>query len=170
MELKEYIQNELNGMKRTTGRVLKDLVQSDYAWRPASGCNSIGLILFHVAKSEDSFLARIQGQPMLWDSDKWYERLKASQSEAGSHYTVDQVNAFPCPDYKELNAYFETVRARTLEYLGGLSSADLAKKITVLPFPGETTVASMLALIVSHSIGHFAEMSYIRGILRGMDK
>jgi uncharacterized damage-inducible protein DinB len=170
MELKEYIQNELNGMKRTTGRVLKDLVQSDYVWRPASGCNSIGLILFHVAKSEDSFLARIQGQPMLWDSDKWYERLNVSQSEAGSHYTVEQVNAFPCPDYKELAAYFETVRAKTIEYLGGLSSADLGKKITVLPFPGETTVASMLALIVSHSIGHFAEMSYLRGILRGLDK
>jgi uncharacterized damage-inducible protein DinB len=170
MELKEYIQSELNGMKRTTGRVLKDLLQSEYTWRPASGCNSMGLILFHVAKSEDSFLSRIQGKPMLWDSDRWYERLGVLQSEAGSHYTVDQVNAFPCPDCKELGAYFDAVRARTVEHLGGLTSDDLGKKITVLPFPGETTVASMFALIVSHSVGHFAEMSYLRGIQRGLDK
>ena len=170
MELKEYIQNEINGMKRTTGRVLKDLSQSEYAWRPASGCNSIGLILFHLTKSEDSFLSRMQGKPMLWDADKWYEKLNVSKDEAGAHYNVDQVNAFPCPTCNQLVDYFEAVRAKTTEYLNGLSATDLSKKITITPFPGETTIASMFSLIVSHATGHFAEISYLRGIQRGLDK
>lgn len=33
-------------------------------WRPASGCNSIGLILFHMARSEDSMMqARLKEEP-----------------------------------------------------------------------------------------------------------
>ena len=171
MELKDYIQSELNGQKRSTGRVLKDLSQGEYGWRPACGCNSIGLILFHVARSEDQFVqARILGKPQIWESDKWYEKMRMPPAEAGSHYTIDQVNSFPCPDCQQLAAYFDAVRAKTMEYLSGLTPADFDKKITVLPFPGETTIAAMFSLIVNHAAGHFGEMSYVRGIQRGMDK
>jgi uncharacterized damage-inducible protein DinB len=170
MELKEYIQNELNGQKRTSGRVLKELKQHEYEWRPSCGCNSIGLILFHVSRSEDQFLSKIQGKPQLWDTEKWYDKLKMAQTEAGSHYTADQVDAFPCPDGANLAAYFEAVRAKAVGFLAGESAADLDQKITVTPFPGETTVAAMFSLIVNHAAGHFGEMAYIRGIQRGLDK
>jgi uncharacterized damage-inducible protein DinB len=170
MELKEYIQSELNGQKRTTGRVLKELKQGEYEWRPACGCNSIGLILFHISRSEDQFLSKILGKPQLWDTEKWYDKLKTSQTEAGSHYTADQVNAFPCPDGGNLAAYFEAARGRTGDALSAMSAADLGQKITVTPFPGETTVAAMFSLIVNHAAGHFGEMAYVRGIQRGLDK
>ena len=170
MELKEYIQNEINGLKRNSGRVLKDLKQNEFGWQPSCGCNSIGLILFHVARSEDSFLARMQNKPQLWETGKWYQKLNLAENEAGSHYSIDQVNAFPCPDGKDLVGYFEGVRAKTVDYLASLSSDDLGKKITITPFPGETTIASMFSLIVSHATGHFGEISYLRGIQRGLDK
>ncbi len=48
MDLKEYINMELDGVKRGIGRVLNGLTQEEIAWRPACGCNSIGLILFHI--------------------------------------------------------------------------------------------------------------------------
>lgn len=170
MEVKDYIQGQLEGLKRSSGRILKDLTQQEYAWRPASGCNSIGLILFHVARSEDMFIQeRLQQKPTIWESEKWYLRLKMPQTEAGSHYTVDQVNAFPVPDAKELVAYHDAVRARTVEYLASLKPADLDRKFAMPPF-GEMSVGGMFSLVTSHASQHMGEISYLRGIQRGMDK
>jgi len=56
MELKAYIKNEFDGLKRVSTRILDTLTQQEMSWRPACGCNSMGLILFHIARSEDSFI------------------------------------------------------------------------------------------------------------------
>ena len=169
MELKEYIKNELDGLKRGSSRVLNTLTQQELMWRPACGCNSMGLLLFHIARSEDSFVqASLRGKPQIWESNKWYIKCKMQQSETGSHYTVDQVNAFPVPDMKDLMAYYDDVRAKTLEYLNTLNPDAFDKKVK-LPF-GEFTLAGVFSLIISHTSQHTGEMSYLRGMLRGMDK
>ena len=169
MELRDYIKSELDGLKRGSTRVLNTLTQQEIMWRPACGCNSMGLILFHVARSEDSFVqANLQGKPQIWESGKWYNKLNMVESETGSHYTVDQVNAFPVPDMKDLLAYYDNVRTKTLDYLNGLTPDAFDKKVK-LPF-GEFTVAGVFSIIVSHTAQHMGEISYLRGMLRGMDK
>jgi hypothetical protein len=35
-----------------------------------------------------------------------------TETEAGAHYTMDQVNAFPVPEMKDLLAYYEAVREK----------------------------------------------------------
>jgi hypothetical protein len=170
MELKDYILMEVEGLKRNSSRVLDTLNQSEIAWRPASGCNSIGLIFFHVAKSEDFFIqGMLRQKPELFETGKWYEKLNLPKNEGGAHYTVDQVNAFPVPELKALMAYFEAVRANTLDYLKSLSPPDLERKIT-LPHFGEMSAAAIFSIIVGHASGHVGEMSYLRGLQRGMDK
>jgi hypothetical protein len=169
MELKEYIKGELDGLKRNLTRVLDKLSQQELMWRPASGCNSMGLILFHIARSEDSFVqTRMQEKPQVWDSGKWYARLNMAENEPGSHYTCEQVNAFVVPNLKDLMEYYEAVRARTLEYLSTLPAEAFDRKVK-LPF-GEFTVAGIFSLIVGHTSEHVGEISYLRGMLRGMDK
>ena len=117
MELKDYIKIELDGLKRTSTKTLNTLTQQELMWRPACGCNSMGLILFHVARSEDSFVqTRLQGKPQIWESGKWYNKLNMAESAMGSHYTIDQVNAFPVPNMKDLLDYYEAVCAKTLDY------------------------------------------------------
>jgi hypothetical protein len=169
MELKDYIKSELDGLKRNSGRVLNTLTQQEMVWRPACGCNSMGLILFHIARSEDSMVqATLQGKKQLWELEKWFTRLNMAEGEAGAHYTSDQVNAFAVPDIKVLMSYYDSVRAKTLEYLQGITPSEFERKVK-LPF-GEFTVAGMFSLIVSHTTGHIGEISYLRGLLRGMDK
>ena len=169
MELKDYIKSELDGLKRGQSRILKDLTQQDLAWRPSSGCNSMGLILFHVAKGEDSFiLGSLQGKPALWSSQKWYDKMNLPESEAGNRYTVDQVNCFMVPDMKQLMAYYDTVRTETLRYLDTLKPADFDRKVK-LPF-GEFNVAGVFSVIASHTAQHNGEIAYLRGMLKGMDK
>jgi DinB superfamily len=169
MELKEYITMELEGLKRGIDRVFNGLTQAEMQWRPACGCNSIGLIFFHVAKSEDAFIQEVvQGKPQLWSAGKWYEKLHMSEKESGAHYTIDQVNTFPVPDVKDVFAYYDAVRNQTMNYLKTLNPADFEKKFK-LPF-GEFSLAGIFSIIVSHTAQHVGEISYLRGLQRGMDK
>jgi uncharacterized damage-inducible protein DinB len=170
MDLKDYILMEFGGLKRGFSRALKDLTQQEINWRPASGCNSIGLILFHVARSEDSFVqTRIQGKTEVWETEKWYQKFNLPVEERGSHYTADQVNAFPVPQLNDIMAYYDAVRAQTLDTLKGLPPDELDKKISMPPF-GDLTIAAILSIIVNHSAQHIGEISYLRGLQRGMDK
>lgn len=170
MDVKEYVALELAAVKRGLTRVLDGLNQQELSWRPACGCNSIGLILFHLVKFEDTFVqARLQGKPEMWIADKWYQKLDMAETEAGAHYTADQVNAFKVPELKGTLAYFEAVRASTLDYLKGLSSDSFDKKIQAPRF-GEVSVAFMVSLIIAHEQQHVGEMSYLRGLQRGADK
>ncbi len=170
MELKEYIQMELTGLGRSVKRVTDGLTQQELMWRPSSGCNSIGIILFHVAKLEDSFIkTNIQNKPTIWQSEKWYERLNLSEKEEGAHYTVEQVNAFPNIDKEHLLAFYSAVQAQTKDCLNNLTSGDFDRKVSM--FRGaEVPVGSLFTFTVSHASGHVGEMSYLRGLQRGMDK
>jgi len=170
VEIKEYIRMELEGLERGVTRVINSLTHQELMWRPACGCNSIGLVLFHMARSEDSFVqARIQGKPQVWETEKWYKKLNLAENEAGAHYTVEQVNAFPVPELKDVLAYYDTVRARTMDYLKGVTPGTFDKKIT-LPHFGEITVGAIFSIIIGHTSQHIGEISYLRGLQRGMDK
>ncbi|MBI4330752.1 MAG: DinB family protein [Chloroflexi bacterium] len=170
MDIKEYVALELDGIRRGLTKILDGLSQQELSWRPASGCNSIGLILFHMLKFEDTFVqARLQGKEAIWTADKWYQKLNMAEAEAGAHYTADQVNAFPVPELKGTLAYFDAVRTRTENYFKGLSSETFGKKIQTPRF-GEVTIAFMVSFMIGHEQQHVGEISYLRGLQRGADK
>ncbi len=94
--------------------------------------------------------------------------MNLPESEAGAHYTVEQVNAFKVPPVGDILAYYDAVRKETQDYLMNLKPEDFDKKVK-LPF-GEFSVAGIFSIISGHSSQHVGEMSYLRGIQRGMDK
>jgi hypothetical protein len=68
MELKNLLKSGLESVKRTVDRTLDGLTNEEVSWHPRPDANSIGLILFHMARSEDSFINRtIQGKTQLWE-------------------------------------------------------------------------------------------------------
>jgi len=169
MELKEYMRLELQGLERNVMRVLDTMTQDEIMWRPACGCNSIGLILFHTARTEDSFFnARLENKPEVWETGQWYKKLNVAENEVGAHYNEEQVNAFPVPRKEDLLAYYSAVRQQTIANLETMKAEDFDKKIT-LPF-GEFSVGGIFALMIGHGAQHTGEISYLRGLQRGMDK
>jgi hypothetical protein len=167
MEVKEYVRIELDSAERGMKRVTTGLTKQECAWRPGFGCNSIGLILFHTARSEDSFVqARLQGKPEVWATGKWYEKLHLPETEVGSHYTPQQVNAFPTPELEDTLACYAAVRSKTLDYLKDLAPDAFEKTITMAQ--GRTaSIAGIFALVISHTAQHVGDISYLRGLQRG---
>ena len=171
MELNQYIIIELDRLERNIKRVLDGLAQAELMWRPSCGCNSIGLILFHMARTEDSLInARIRNKTEIWGTGKWYLRLNVAENEAGAHYTAEQVNAFPVPKLEDMTAYHDAVRTETKEYVNTLAPASFDETITMPPPFGDMPVAAMISLVIGHASQHIGEISYLRGLQRGMDK
>jgi len=169
MELQDYIDIEFSILKMEMGRVLDTLTQPEVNWRPASGCNSIGIILLHIARTEDRIMQTIsQEKSQIWETEKWYEKLKLPVEEDMGHFTAEQVDAFKVPDTGNIMAYYDAVRIKAKEYLKGMAIADFDKKVT-FPF-GELTKGAGLAFLVSHAAQHIGEISYLRGLQRGLDK
>jgi uncharacterized damage-inducible protein DinB len=170
MDLQHYIGIELSGLKRAMDRALDSLTQQEVTWRPASGCNSIGIILLHTARSEDSFIqGLLQKKPQIWTSEKWYEKLNLTPEDDGAHFTVEQVNAFPVPELSSIRAYYDAVRVKTKEHLRAMAIEDFDKKIS-FPNYGEMPATAIFSLLVSHTAEHIGEIGYLRGLQRGMDK
>jgi hypothetical protein len=186
MEIKELIQTGLANVKRSIDRTLDGLTPAEVRWQPRPDANSIGLILFHIIRSEDSSIrSRLQGKTQLWESERWAQKLNKNLSDSGSHYTAEQVADFVVPDLKDLLGYAEAVRRQTLEYLKILTPGDFDKKFDLTPprnIPAGTpnqprispfrdmTVGSMLMMNVTHFAQHAGEISYLRGLQHGMDK
>jgi hypothetical protein len=169
MDTKDYICTELDHLKRVTGRVLDGLSHDEAMWRPGSGCNSIALMLYHSARFEDMIIqTKIQNSTALWESEKWYERLKLPKDETGAGYTLEQVDAFSVPDFKDLRDYADAVRQRTVSCIKNIALENL-DKVVQLPF-GEFTMGSLFALLIGHQAQHIGEMSYVRGLRKGMNK
>lgn len=53
---KEFIRTVLEDLQRSLDTILDGLTQDEVAWQPTDTLNSIGLILFHTARSEDFFI------------------------------------------------------------------------------------------------------------------
>ncbi|MEK7354143.1 MAG: DinB family protein [Chloroflexota bacterium] len=170
MELIDFIQAALNGTQRGVKRATDGLTAHELMWRPGPEANSIGLILFHGTRSEDTFIqATIQHKTTVWESEKWYEKLGMSATDPGAGYTMEQVAAFKAPALSDLLAYAEAVRAKTTEYIKELTPAQCDQKVTWGRM-GEFTIGALLALIVNHYAQHAGEMSYLRGLQRGANK
>ncbi len=184
MDIKQFILAGLDNTKRATDRALEGLTPEEFKWQPRPDANSIGLILYHMARFEDSFIQFvIQHKPQLWESENWCSKLEKEKTDSGSHYTAEQVANFCVPDLKKLQDYSTAVRKQTIEFIQSLTPEKLDAKVELPPFgpppqpgqpprrpPFEPIVGSLLLMTITHLAEHAGEISYIRGLKRGMDK
>jgi len=84
MEMKELIQNGLENVKRGFDRTLDGLTPAELKWQPRPDANSIGLILFHSIRTEDSSIHMLQGKLQLWESGEWYQKFHKAINDGGA--------------------------------------------------------------------------------------
>ncbi len=169
METSEFIVTVLNGMQSSLDTILEGLTPTEIAWQPTKDLNSIGLILFHTARSEDFFVQEItRRNTQVWEKDEWYKRFNFPKEERGRHYKAEQVNSFVTPSLENLKSYYVAVRKENLAYIEGLTIEDFNKEVKTPR--RETTVGGFLANVVNHTAQHIGEMSYLRGLQRGLNQ
>jgi hypothetical protein len=168
MELRDYLRSEFENLDRTTERILTGISDSEAMWRPGPGCNSIAIILYHSARFEDMIQSKVSNSPEIWGTEKWYEKLRLAPHDIGIFQTAEDVAAFSVPNLKVVQDYLKAVRIQSMAAVK-IATPEVLDRIVHLPF-GEFSVGALFSMAISHQSQHVGEMSYLRGLQRGINK
>ncbi|WP_179136711.1 DinB family protein [Candidatus Entotheonella palauensis] len=170
MAVTAFIEDLLEESKRRLYRMLRDLTPEELIWRPVPEANSIGFIVWHIARVEDRWLAGFAVDQMTerWIRDGWAERCGLSESHTGVGFTLEQVDDFNknMPPIAEIMAYFDAVREDMLAYLRSLNDADLDVVPGRAPFPEvgtlppDFTIGRMFRQLIGEYNQHLGQVGY----------
>tara|TARA_Y100000590_G_scaffold371958_1_gene434638 strand:+ start:5973 stop:6494 length:522 start_codon:yes stop_codon:yes gene_type:complete len=153
-------------------RLVSGLTDQDRRFAPHPYSHHIDFIVWHIARVEDHWINSFAKQDIqIWDDQNWASKLNLNinldEPRSGWGWTIEQVNSMPKFEFEKLNDYLNQVRGCTDEYIENLNEFDMNS------CPDKTmpnySISQMLAHIVVEQSQHIGQISYIRGMLRGID-
>jgi hypothetical protein len=169
METKDFVQAQFDFLQSALLKVTDGLDPEELGWRPGTG-NPIAYLMLHIARSEDiNISARLQGKTQVWVSGDWYKKYGLTPDETTFGWTEEKLVSFKYPSLKEMIDYAASVHAETTKYLSTLDAGEL-ERIVNLSYLGDIPIGKLLARTIIHLSGHIGEISYIRGLKRGINQ
>ncbi|HEX2704303.1 MAG TPA: DUF664 domain-containing protein [Candidatus Lustribacter sp.] len=146
--------------------VVAGLSAEDLAYQPDPAANSIGWLIWHLARVEDDHIAGIAGSEQVWARDGWAGRfaLPYPVTTIGYGHSAADVAAFRVVGPGLLAGYYDAVHARTLEVLRGLPDAGFDRIVDERWDP-PVTAAVRLVSVVNDVTQHAGQAAYVRGLL-----
>jgi hypothetical protein len=133
---------------------------------PAPGANTIGWLVWHLARVQDHHVAELLGAEQLWVGGPWAHRcgLAPDPSSTGYGHGPEQVAAVRPDGPEVLLEYLDAVDARTRTMLEGLVPSDL-DRIVDRRWDPPVTLGVRLVSIADDSLQHAGQAAYLRGLL-----
>jgi hypothetical protein len=161
MDILEYIQRQMAGLRRSVNNVMKDMTPELFNAATPGTANAISATFVHFMHAEDNIIHKVnQGKPSVWESGPWSEKTGIQKppgiGEDWSSYKHRQIAIQPLLDYQA------AVWAATDGYLAALTPDELDRKVKFAG--GERTVGDMLLLCVSQALSHAGEIAALKGV------
>ncbi len=141
-----------------TGLGVEELVDA-----PA-GSNSIGWLVWHLARVQDDHLGEIMGSQQIWVDGDWGQRfrLASDPGNIGFGHGPEEVATVKPDSAAALLEYLVAVAERTSVWLADLVPADLDQVID--HYQGDPiTMGVRLVSVADDCLQHVGQANYIRG-------
>ena len=144
----------------------EDLDAEQLAAPPASGANTVGWLLWHLARVQDHHLADVLEQDQVWVTSNWAERfgLEPDPGNTGYGHSTDEVLSVRPQGAEAIVEYFDAVSSRTGAYLRGLTAEDL-DRIVDEDWDPPVTLGARLVSVANDDLEHAGQAAYARGML-----
>jgi uncharacterized damage-inducible protein DinB len=142
------------------------LPSEQLARRPAPEANSIGWLIWHLARVQDHHVAELLDTTQVWTEDGWADRFGLSPDPFNTGYGHSPADVATIqPDRPEvLIEYLDAVYGRTRTMLAGLQPDDLDRVVDTRWDP-PVTLGVRLVSIADDSLQHAGQAAYLRGLL-----
>ena len=159
-------------------RAISGLTYDERRFMPTADSHHIDFAVWHIARVEDHWVNHFAREraDQVWTRGKWWRPLNLPDfpdkqgfgPDSGYGWSGGQVRDMPPCDMEDLWRYLEAVRADTIEYLASIDESDLDRS----PDPGrpEYTIGRMWSHLLVEESQHVGQVSYLRGMQRGLDK
>ena len=163
------IKSGLDEYYEILNQALDTLTQEELVFKPKIHSNNIVFLVWHMAIIEDWLVNVIlSGNEKIWIINKYYEDFPALKDKRGYGFSQEELDGFPNMDIEWLISYYDVVRSRTNNLLESIIEKDLSLKYTFKT--GEVTGYFILGRLITELSQHLGQISYIRGMLRGLNR
>lgn len=170
MEWQELLSLEFERISGALKTVTDGLTVKDLAWQPQPDSNSIGWLIWHLTRWQDTQMTNLTKQEQVWMSDRWYEKFgrPADARDTGMGHKPEDLASFKSPDVDVLLGYNQAVLTRIKKYFRTLKLEDLDETIDGTRFDPPPKVANRLVGLINDGMQHTGQAWYVRGLRQGM--
>tara|TARA_Y100000996_G_scaffold412816_1_gene399742 strand:- start:2520 stop:3032 length:513 start_codon:yes stop_codon:yes gene_type:complete len=163
------IKSGLDEYYEILNKSLDTLTQEELIFRPEAHSNSIVFLVWHMAMVEDWLTNEILlNNEKIWIIDKYYEKFPDLKEKRGYGFSQEELDKFPNMDIEWLIKYYDVVRNNTNKLLENITEKDLYLKYEFKS--EEVTGYFILGRLITELSQHLGQVSYIRGMLRGLNQ
>lgn len=161
----EVLIDALNRTAEGVADLLDGISEEELARRPAPDANTIGWLVWHLTRVQDSHVADVAGSDQVWVSGGFADRfaLPLDVTDTGYGHTPDQVAAVVGPPTL-LQQYAAAVHARSVGWISELTPDDLDRVVDERWDP-PVTLGVRLVSVADDCAQHMGQASYVKGLL-----
>jgi uncharacterized damage-inducible protein DinB len=128
--------------------------------------NSIGWLVWHLTRVQDDHVAEVAGVEQVWTARGFEQRfgLDLPQSSIGYGHDDAEVAAVRVDSPELLLDYYEAVHEQTLQFLKGVTDADLDRVVDRRWDP-PVTLGVRLVSVIDDDAQHVGQAAFVRGVL-----
>jgi uncharacterized damage-inducible protein DinB len=170
MTIAELLADAFGRIRETVHEVVDGLTPGQLAFRPDNGSNSIAWLVWHLTRIQDDHIADVAGTGQVWTAgasgSTWADRfgLPFAASATGYGHGSEAVAAVQVRSGEMLTGYYDAVHEETLNYVQGLTEADLDRVVDKAWDP-PVTLGVRLVSVISDDLQHIGQAAYLRGII-----
>jgi uncharacterized damage-inducible protein DinB len=169
VKVRELLADMFGRIPDLVDTAVHDLTPEQLHWAPAPGANSIGWLVWHLTRVQDSHIAELLGRDQVWQSGEWAGRFGLSGAAAGPRNTgyghrAADVSAVRPADTAALTDYYAATHERTMAYLRDLDEEALDAVVDKHWDP-PVTLGVRLVSVADDDVQHAGQAAYLRGLL-----
>ena len=161
----DLLNDALQRVLQTATDAVDGLSVEQLAHRPGPDANSIGWLVWHLARVQDDHVADVAGTEQVWTAQGFADRFDLPFDEVaiGFGQTSDEVGQVHV-QADLLAEYLRAVHEQTTSYVATLGPDDLDRVVDTRWDP-PVTLGVRLVSVVSDDLQHAGQAAYVRGLL-----
>jgi Protein of unknown function (DUF664) len=166
MDTKDLLLEAFGRVPERGRDVLAGLSADQLATRVDGRANPVAWLVWHLARVQDDHVSEVAGTEQAWTANGWAERfgLPLEAADTGFGHTDGQVDAVRVEDPSLLTGYLDDVHARTVEFVSGLTEADLDRVVDRRWDP-PVTLGVRLVSVIDDDLEHLGQAAFVKGLL-----
>ena len=146
--------------------LLHNLEPAHLTARVTPRTNTLAWLVWHLTRVQDAQIAHVAESEQIWTSHGYAERfgLPFAPEATGYGQSADEVGQVRVPPDLLLD-YLQSTHDATLDFLSGLSEADLDRVVDTRWDP-PVTLGVRLVSVLDDDAQHLGQASFLAGILR----
>jgi uncharacterized damage-inducible protein DinB len=159
----ELLADAFDRVRESVHEAVAGLTAGQLAARLDDRANSIAWLVWHLTRVQDDHVSEVAGLEQVWTAGGWLDRfgLPFHAADTGFGHHANDVTAVRV-GVRALLGYHDAVHAQTVEYVRGLSDADLDRVVDEA-WTSPVTLGVRLVSVISDDLQHVGQAAFVRG-------